>query len=196
MPSIYEDRFWQEMDSAMWDEVAEIMIVTLLAGVEGGTNLLPANVQQTVDYDYINKYVMEFAKTYRYTWIKGITDVTRESTQKAIADWLQSGSPLPALEAALTPIYGQSRAERIAITETTRVIAEGNQQAWQSTGLVEDVQWMTANDEKVCPICGELDGQTFPLNDISPPAHPQCRCWVQPILSEAAFSKALDEVLG
>lgn len=196
MPSLYEQRFWDDLDSEMWDELAEILIATLLTGIEGGTALLPANAQQSVDYDYINSRVMEFAKQYRYSWIKGITDVTRESTQKTIADWLQSGSPLSALESALTPIYGEARAERIATTEATRVVAVGNQQAWQSTGLVEEVQWMTAEDERVCEICGGLEGQILPLNDISPPAHPSCRCWVQPVLSEAAFSEALDEVLG
>lgn len=198
MPSIYEDRFWQDLDSEMWDELAEVLIATLLTGVEGGTALLPVNAQQNVDYDYINKRVMEFAKQYRYSWIKGITDVTRESTQKTIADWLQSGSPLSALESALQPIYGQARAERIAVTEVTRVVAEGNAQAWQASGLVSEVRFNTAEDDRVCEICSPLDGEIFDVDDYGhkPPLHINCRCWNSPVLSESAFSERLDEVLG
>ncbi len=42
--------------------------------------------------------------------------------------------------------------------------------------------WMTAPDERVCPICAELDGETIQWQDnfsngsLSPIAHPNCRC--------------------
>jgi hypothetical protein len=37
--------------------------------------------------------------------------------------------------------------------------------------------WRTAADERVCPVCGPLDGMEWP-SDVGPqpPAHPNCRC--------------------
>lgn len=37
--------------------------------------------------------------------------------------------------------------------------------------------WRTAADERVCPVCGPLDGQEWPSDaGPMPPAHPNCRC--------------------
>lgn len=37
--------------------------------------------------------------------------------------------------------------------------------------------WRTQDDERTCPICGQLDGQIWPESEgFSPPAHDNCRC--------------------
>lgn len=52
-------------------------------------------------------------------------------------------------------------------------------------------KWITARDEIVCPVCwgnesvGEIDvGKSFPGGTVSPPAHPRCRCFIEPILPD------------
>ena len=196
MPSLYDQSFWEAEESALWEDLAEIIIGALLAGVEGGASLLPANARVLVDFDLVNESVINYAKTYRYELIKGITDTTRKQVQQLVSDWVASGAPLSVLDTQLTPIFGEVRASMIAATETTRVYAEGNSEAWESTGMVSTWTWMTAQDDLVCPICGELDGQVFDLADIDarPPGHINCRCWEQPILDEAAFEEALDSI--
>jgi SPP1 gp7 family putative phage head morphogenesis protein len=141
---------------------------------------------------------MQFARDYKYNLIKGINETTRKQTQKAVTDWIQSGSPLDALETALEPIYGQVRSQMIAQTETTRVFQEGNTDAWQSTGLVEQMRYNTVVDDAVCPICSPLDGQVFDLDDAehSPPLHVNCRCFTTPVVSEEALANKLDEILS
>jgi hypothetical protein len=45
--------------------------------------------------------------------------------------------------------------------------------------LVPEVwtRWATVEDERVCPECGPLDGQTWPAGEgPSPPLHVNCRC--------------------
>lgn len=43
-------------------------------------------------------------------------------------------------------------------------------------------EWITAEDEDVCPICGPLDGTRVPFSELfstgqfTPPGHPNCRC--------------------
>ena len=84
------------------------------------------------------------------------------------------------------------RATMIARTEVAQAMNLGQQKFWeqmQQRGMLPlDTQrvWITAADERVCPICGPMDGALAPLNgdwitDAGPvrhPAdvHPQCRC--------------------
>jgi hypothetical protein len=38
-------------------------------------------------------------------------------------------------------------------------------------------RWRTAEDERVCPECGPLDGQAWPSGEgPEPPLHNHCRC--------------------
>lgn len=190
-------QFWQDDEDELWRAIAAAIIAAYLLGVDGGTNLLPSGVGQLVDYDLINRAAMEFAKEYRYDLIRGITETTRKQAQGAMADWINSGSPLDALETSLSPIFGESRANRIATTEATRVFARGNMDAWETTGLVSATVWMTAQDDLVCPICGELDGTHIGIGDIdaAPPAHANCRCYLQPELDMNLLEKRTNEIL-
>ncbi|GAH83549.1 unnamed protein product, partial [marine sediment metagenome] len=79
--------------------------------------------------------------------------------------------------------FGKARSAAIAITETTRAMAAASDalQADLAAQGVQTVQrWLTAEDERVCPVCGPLDHTTedtwraaFPSG---PPAHVNCRC--------------------
>ena len=72
---------------------------------------------------------------------------------------------------------------------------EGTRQA-QEEGFIGEVEkiWCTADDERVCPVCGRLEGKRIAMDDDfdfytklqtnnpgirrTPPAHPSCRCAV------------------
>jgi SPP1 gp7 family putative phage head morphogenesis protein len=198
MATIFQQDFWDDEMGGLWDEIAETMLEIYFHGIDGGVSALPPQLRVLVDFDRINQDAMQFAKDYKYNMIKGINDTTRKQTQKAVTDWIHSGSPLEALEKVLEPIYGQVRSQMIAQTETTRVFAQGNRDAFESTDLVEQVKWQAANDELVCPICGELNNTLIDVADISalPPAHINCRCYILPVVSEDALARKLDEVLS
>lgn len=82
------------------------------------------------------------------------------------------------------------RAMNIARTELAMAYNEGIYGATlaaQEQGFLGDVTktWLTAADERVCPICIPLDGVTVNMNGFfpnigakMPPAHPMCRCAV------------------
>jgi SPP1 gp7 family putative phage head morphogenesis protein len=74
----------------------------------------------------------------------------------------------------------------------------GNQMAWQETGTIDKFRWNTANDELVCPICGERNQQEYPLSELATmmPAHPNCRCWATPIVSVELVRQQRLEELG
>ena len=107
-------------------------------------------------------------------------------TQQAVGRWVTNGESLEALVRDLTPIYGRQRAELIASTEVTRSFSEANKIAYQQSGVVKQEVWRTAADERVCPICGPLNGKRVPVGEswdgLRPPAHPNCRCWTAPVV--------------
>lgn len=94
------------------------------------------------------------------------------------------------------------RAEVVARTESLRAVQEGQRQSFQQAveqGVLRPDrtrrQWVTANDERVCVICGPMDGATTPLDepwqtpagplDIPTDSHPQCRCSVVLVFPDA-----------
>lgn len=90
----------------------------------------------------------------------------------------------PDFEEDLAATLADDRAENIGITETTRAISAGENEAARriekETGRILRPRWMTEEDEDVCPICEPLNhttsrvwGRRFPGG---PPAHPRCRC--------------------
>jgi SPP1 gp7 family putative phage head morphogenesis protein len=195
---ITDPRFWAEAGDELWNDISPTILSIYLKGVEGGIDGLPRKAQVLADVDAVNANALAFLEQYRLRWLDDVLRTSQEQAVKVFEEWIRSPLPLPALEEALEPIFGEARAERIAVTETTRIFAEGNQAAWEDTGLVESSVWMTAQDDLVCPICSDLDGTHVGIGDFdaSPPAHPECRCYLQPVVSEDALARKLDEILG
>ena len=70
----------------------------------------------------------------------------------------------------------QYRMEVIARTEVLRAHNQGRIKFHNQVG-VQKLEWMTMEDERVCPICGPLDGKVFDTGRFPrQPAHPNCRC--------------------
>lgn len=118
-----------------------------------------------------------------------LAEITTPRIQRLVAEWLDNSEPLQSLIDRIRDnwLYSATRAEAIAITETTRAIAEGNMMAWLRSGLIDTHMWVTSNDELVCPICGPLHnrvakiGAPFSVGVSAPPAHPRCRCSLAPV---------------
>lgn len=192
--------FWRAEAGKLWDEANEAVMLSLLAGASGGAGMLPAELQGIVNWNVFNEAAIAYLNSYNSTIFQGINNTTRRQVIQAIEAWIHSGSPMSALETSLTPIFGQARASQIAVTEVTRIFAEGNQMAWMASGVVTHNRWMTAKDERVCPVCGPLDGQVVALGAnafggiggiTSPPSHVQCRCYLQPVVDPKAFEQSL-----
>lgn len=83
--------------------------------------------------------------------------------------------------------FSAIRAERIVLTETAKAMVTVEMEAYKRWGIV-DIVWKTSLDERVCPICGDLNnkeakiGGTFPGGYESPPAHVSCRCYIDQII--------------
>lgn len=81
--------------------------------------------------------------------------------------------------------YPDSRAETIAITEVTQAVNAGElaaASAWRVSFTSKVAYWITAEDDRVCEICGPLHGSRqdiwIGIQPAGPPAHPRCRCYL------------------
>lgn len=142
---------------------------------------LPVNMQG------VNQAVLDLTRTYTDEWWNEIETATRTAMRSAFVNWQEGrlgSAGLPDLVDALTPWFGEMRAERIAATEITRMFDMGNKLAHEEAGIMTE-EWQTVRDESVCPICSPLNGQRFATNEgPRPPAHVNCRCARLPVAND------------
>jgi SPP1 gp7 family putative phage head morphogenesis protein len=187
LPDVPEDPpFWIKMKDIFLKTVGAVPSQLLSRGVGQASKLGLA-----VDFDLVNTAVLERAGTFTNEWWAALERSTREGLRKAIQANIETGAPLRTLIKDIEPLFGKARAKVIASTEVTRLYAEGNREAYASAG-VEEVEWRTVNDALVDPICEALDGQRSSVGGgQTPPAHPNCRCWLAPVVSDKPLVKVV-----
>ena len=160
-----------------------------------GARIMAEVLNIAVDDAPVNLAAAKWAAKYSHLFVERLTTGTRDALDQAIKTFVETpgytiGDVVDALNLSDT-----ARAERIAVTEVTRAYAMGNQtygeQLKKENPDVKVVKiWYTNNDDKVCDLCGPLDGteveidQPFyevdedSLDDSgNPPRHTNCRCW-------------------
>ena len=132
---------------------------------------------------------------------------TLKQLEEEIGNGIDEGASLADMTDRVNAVFDyadQVRAQTVARTETFRVANEANRTAWKESGVVKDLKWYTADDERVCPYCGPQHGKIVAIDrnffdkgdtisgsddsslladygDISaPPLHPNCRCYIRP----------------
>ena len=96
---------------------------------------------------------------------------------KADLDSGKSKTEAEAAAHALRARLRRIRAAAIAEQFTTRSFSEGTRSIEETTGPLDWI-WRTEEDGRVCAICEPLNGVI--TTDI-PPAHPRCRCVIEPV---------------
>lgn len=119
--------------------------------------------------------------------LKGVTDAMSTNISRELVDGLTKGeSPLTVGRNINKQVdkIGKQRATTIARTETIRAHAEGNLDAMEELGISKvsvAVEWSTAGDDRVCPLCEPLNGVEMSISEARGilPRHPNCRCaWI------------------
>ena len=72
-------------------------------------------------------------------------------------------------------------------TQTTQygitAVDEATLQGFKDIGI-KRVQWIAADDEKTCPVCGARDNKIYHINKVPPKPHYGCRCYLVPVKEE------------
>ena len=170
-------------DTAIQAEITKLLLAAAKDGIINVTTQTGLGFDNTLT----NKDAARWASQYAGELIKGVDKTSLDVVRSAIADF--ADKPGFTIGDVINQLpYDQARAERIAVTEITRAYAESNQIAGEQIakefGDVPVVKvWFTNNDDRVCPVCGPLNGKEvdikaeFTSGISNPPAHPNCRCW-------------------
>jgi HK97 family phage portal protein len=122
--------------------------------------------------------------------VRGVSDTTRDEIRGIVGRMASEGISYDAaaLEIVqLAGIHSEARARTIAVTESARAWTQGSILAWTESGEVDRMEWSAEPD--CCPICRAVNGTVVPLGSpfqgLMPPAHPNCRCALLPVLTDA-----------
>jgi hypothetical protein len=170
--------FWQtsgiELRQALVPFLSKLFVEQATATLGG----LPFGV----DWALINSRAMDWARRYTFDLVRGIEETSLDALQRAIGSFYENGLTRGDLEDMLQGAFGDTRASMIAVTEVTRASSEGEmglKRELEAQGITMTAIWNTNNDELVCDICGPLNQKAQGDGwDEAPPAHPNCRCWV------------------
>ncbi len=123
--------------------------------------------------------------------IKGISDTTLDRIGRILSDGLLVGATNQTLadeliEAGIRGISKDPvRALTIATTETARAVSVATMETYKEFDVAQ-VEWLALEGCDDCEANAEQGpiplGDTFDSGDSEPPAHPNCRCTVLPVL--------------
>lgn len=173
--------YWQNGWKDIQRDVEPILVDTFISQAESLMN----SVGIGADWAHFNEIAADWGRTYSYNLVTGIEGTTHRALekllQKNVPGYFEEGLTSKELARRLEPQFGAVRSEMIAVTETTRAAVEGErayvQELVKETGREMVPIWLTANDDRVCVICGPKNEK--PITDGQfPPAHPRCRCGV------------------
>lgn len=139
-----------------------------------------------VDWSQVHERAAEWARQYVPQLTGNINRTSMRQVQRATVDFYEQGISLRDMRNRLAKTFGPVRADAIAITEVTRADSAGSQQyRWEleALGLRTRQIIQTAEDEKVCPVCGPKSDKD--VEEVGhPPFHVRCRCWERTLVIE------------
>lgn len=176
--------------------VRESAIAYALVGIPN----LRFDAQDTIVRRFIDRHVVKLGKT--------VTETTEKDVNQIIKDWNEEGADIATLKNMLKEYFSDSkRADMIARTEVSRAAGFAQEQVYEDVGA-EYKQWITAEDERLCEFCSELDGKIVAIGDSyfqkgdevaganggilsvdyesisGAPLHPNCRCDLVPVFGK------------
>jgi len=149
----------------------------------------------------IHRDELQLIYTRDYSELEGITQAVSQQSNRMLADGLAAGEGPREIARRLTDrvdAIGKTRATTLARTsviDTFNSASLARLDELDVEGVTVKAEWTTANDSRVCPICLELEGRTWTIEEarsetvdvaghsdvpVKPPAHPNCRCAIIP----------------
>lgn len=120
--------------------------------------------------------------------IKSIAAGRIDQLAQALADALAAGDSPDTLARRLRGILDDPQwADLVAVTEINRAVSAATLAVYGANGI-DGKSWMTAGDDRVCPLICEPNGIDGPIPVAAlftsgvdaPPGHPRCRCALSP----------------
>ena len=132
--------------------------------------------------------------------ISGINDTGYQNIGTALADGIARGDTITQMASAIQDVIASpQRALTIAVTEGSRAMTIGALANYQESGITQ-TEWSTS--DPINCVCVDLDGEVrdigeeFDTDIYQPPAHPNCRCVLFPVIPDYATGDGTDGGTG
>lgn len=158
-------------------EMIEILEDDARRGAEEGANGLALLAQEDVASEiiktvsggevYVSDALRERIRIRAEQLANGYTDYTKQLIEETLAG--TESLTANEIQERLEEVMPRARAELIARNETLYAIRSGrleeDEALAEKYGLQVELVWRTSNDDKVCPVCKAMAGQTVKLGD-------------------------------
>ncbi len=176
-----DEEFWAKMTREMAGKLASVAARTVLRGAASAQS-----VGVIVDFDAVHQQALDIARNTSSRWWGTMVETTREGLRRTLINYVEMGlgkRGLPDLIENLERWFEPARAKRIAVTETTRLFAEGNKLAGDMDDAIGGYRWQTGRAEhQVCAVCWPRNGKIYPKGQVPDcPAHTSCYCAIIPV---------------
>ena len=131
----------------------------------------------------IDKKSMKFAEE--------VNNTTRKKLKQELGEGIAAGEGVPKLSERVSGVFKERRkyeSERIARTEVNAASNGAELEAYKQSEVIEKKEWLATLDDRTAPVCVALNGnvvglkRTFNGGFQHPPAHPNCRCAILPVV--------------
>ena len=128
--------------------------------------------KREIDNDWVEYYLTEYDPTSKYIYVNEI-DRKEARLFEAVMASENKGAEI---DSALKSVSLMGRIYAVRVTD------EAVLEAYRDNGT-ELVSWESEDDSRVCPVCFERDGKIYPIEDLPPKPHINCRCWYREVVS-------------
>lgn len=197
---VRDDAFWRDQGEIVKRPMRRILRRAYMAGARAAadeprarralkksavraTNEPPPEGFNLIEWNELRRAAEAYIDDYVDSWWAELEATTRDALRDAIRDVQENGGSLADVRRRIRPWFDQTRADTIAITETSRLMGQGAQATYRALGF-PGWEWRTAADDHVCVTCNDRARASritpYPMGVAFIPAHPRCRCWPVP----------------
>lgn len=130
---------------------------------------------------------LELLYTRNFTKLEGITNAMDTQMSSILTEGMAHGHGPRQIAGEMAKSVDKmtkTRAMTLARTEIIHAYAEGQLDSFERLGIKElgvEIEWSTAGDDRVCPLCQDMEGKIYTTETARGviPIHPNCRCaWI------------------
>lgn len=140
--------------------------------------------QQAFGGTYVTEWLQSFEKQQQMAVLKTLRiGVAQGKTTDEIIAALRGTKEFQYTDSILN--VSRNSVARFVRTAIQGVAAQAREQVYkENADVIDSVEWVSTLDTSTCPECGDLDGQTFAVDDgpRPPDPHDNCRCTTVPVL--------------
>lgn len=141
----------------------------------------------TIDKSVVAQMINQIWCADGKSWSQRIWENTtklQQALNDSLIDCVVGGKKTTQLKNMLQEQFGvsYSRADALVRTELAHVQTQAAKRRYEDYGI-QEVEILADEDERRCPVCGELHEKRYPIGaEVPIPAHPRCRCCIVPVV--------------